>query len=202
MPLCERRERGPPQKRDHTRICPLKGLLSLSLSPFSSEIEHPIMNSNHNSESIAAAGGAGTTTTSTTDMDQEESNNESPHPNNTTSSTTRHSEDRLSKIWRGLETMLVGAAQKAEKMSLLEQTYMATKENKNEKQERLIAVEAAALNEYVDNFIQTRQDWNQILSYLEAKLEAREKENAIMENFLRTQSTIANKRGEDESSSV
>lgn len=201
MPLCERRERGP-QKRDHTRICPLKGLLSLSLSPFSSEIEHPIMNSNHNSESIAAAGGAGTSTTSTTDMDQEESNNESPHPNNTTSSTTRHSEDRLSKIWRGLETMLVGAAQKAEKMSLLEQTYMATKENKNEKQERLIAVEAAALNEYVDNFIQTRQDWNQILSYLEAKLEAREKENAIMENFLRTQSTIANKRGEDESSSV
>jgi len=90
---------------------------------------------------------------------------------------TFHHEDRLEKTWRTLSNCFVGAKLKAEKAAA-EPTKVAYKE----------------LDDYVVSFLRSRLEWGRLVSYLEAKLEGKEKEMATLQHFVRSQPTLGSRK--------
>ena len=91
-----------------------------------------------------------------------------------------HSEDRLLRTWRSIESSVVVAAGKATKV-----TESTTKDR-------------ALLQELDDSVVAfykvARMEWGRLLSYIEATLEGKAKELEIKQHFSKTHSKLGRKR--------
>jgi hypothetical protein len=83
--------------------------------------------------------------------------------------TVHHSEDRLSRAWRGIASAVVVAAGKAEKVA-----SVASAEQQAALKE---------LDESVVAMLRNRVDYIRLISYLEAKLQGREEEMATLQHY-------------------
>ena len=50
------------------------------------------------------------------------------------------------------------------------------------------------LDEYVVSFLRARLEWGRLVSYLEAKLEGKEKEIATLQHYVRSQPTLGSRK--------
>jgi hypothetical protein len=104
-----------------------------------------------------------------------QTSNRDPTAKPTQTATTQHAhhhEDRLGRTWRSLGSSVVLATTKA-------------------------AVPKASVKEVdeaVVGFLRTRQEWGRLISYLEAKLEAKAKEMETLQHYVRSQPTMGIRR--------
>lgn len=118
------------------------------------------------------------------------SNNEIPveqpkSSSSTPQTTVLHHEDKLSKTWTTMVKMVVAASQKAEKAAA-EPLKPTLKE----------------LDEFVVNFLRTRVEWSRSVSYLEAKLEGKEKEMETFHNFARAKARLGKRKRQADGNDV
>jgi hypothetical protein len=94
--------------------------------------------------------------------------------------TVHHSEDRLSRAWRGIASAVVVAAGKAEKAASV---GSATTGRGNPDAMQLQQTALKELDESVVAMLRNRVDYIRLISYLEAKLQGREEEMATLQHF-------------------
>jgi hypothetical protein len=95
--------------------------------------------------------------------------------------TVHHSEDRLSRAWRGIASAVVVAAGKAEKAASVGSSTTASQGIPDAKQQQQTALKE--LDESVVAMLRNRVDYIRLISYLEAKLQGREEEMATLQHY-------------------
>lgn len=95
--------------------------------------------------------------------------------------TVHHSEDRLSRAWRGVASAVVVAAGKAEKVASVASAATAGQEAPDAKKQQQTALKE--LDESVVAMLRNRGDFIRLISYLEAKLQGREEEMATLQHY-------------------
>lgn len=95
--------------------------------------------------------------------------------------TVHHSEDRLSRAWRGIASAVVVAAGKAEKVASVASAATTGQGIPDAKQQQQAALKE--LDESVVAMLRNRVDYIRLISYLEAKLQGREEEMATLQHY-------------------
>jgi hypothetical protein len=95
--------------------------------------------------------------------------------------TVHHSEDRLSRAWRGIASAVVVAAVKAEKVASVASSATTGQAIPDAKQQQQTALKE--LDESVVAMLRNRVDYIRLISYLEAKLQGREEEMATLQHY-------------------